>query len=78
MGFFENQILFFFFFFLNCNPFLLHQETPSLVEGFGQQIQSRSGESRTGEDALGPPEEGAVRSWGRKGLRGVAKLPGRG
>lgn len=30
-----------------------------MVEGFGQQIQSRSGESRTGEDALGPPEEGA-------------------
>lgn len=51
--------------FLNGNPFLLHQETPGLVESFGQQVPSRSSESRTGEDALGPPEEGEVRSWGR-------------
>lgn len=54
------------------------------MESFGQQVQSRSGESRTGEDALGPPEEGEVRSWGgllghgqaaREGIEGGTFFP---
>lgn len=62
---------------LNCKTLLLHQETPGLVASFGQQAESRSGESRTGEDALGPPEKGEVRSW-RRALLGHGQVAGEG